>query len=122
MSNKRTRRLSEAYLKEISNILHYKIRDPQLAGVYVTHVVFTPDLRLAKIYFNVSGGRLREAEVIRGFERSKGFLKRELASRVRTKYAPDIRFYYDESEEVRERIEKLFEEIHEQKNEQSKKY
>jgi len=119
MSNKRSDRLSEAYLKELSEILRGQVRDPSLSGVYVTHVVFTPDLRLAKVYFNVSGGRVREDEVIQGFERSKGFIKRELSRRVNIKYTPDIKFYYDDSQEVKKRIEQLFEEIEKQKNAQS---
>lgn len=119
MLNKRSERLSEAYLKELSDILHRQVRDPLLTGVTVTKVVFTPDLRLAKVYFNVSGKRVREREVIEGFERSKGFLKRELANRVQMKYSPDIKFYYDDSFEVKKQIDQLFQEIEREKNAQS---
>lgn len=126
MVNKRSARLSEAYLKEVANIVHSEIRDPRLSGVYVTQVVFTPDLRLAKVYFNVSGGRLREEEVIQGFERSKGFLKRELNRRINIKYAPDLKFYYDESSEVKAEIDRLFDQIESEPDEsepdESKEY
>lgn len=116
MSNKRIERLSEAYLKELSEILHHQVRDPCLSGVYITQVVFSPDLRLAKIYFNVSGGRVREQEVIKGFERSKGYLRRELANRVTIKYSPDIKFYFDDSFEVKNKIDQLFKEIERHKD------
>jgi len=116
--SKRIDRMCDAYQKELSEILHFRVRDPRLEGVYITNVVFTPDLRLAKIYFEILGGRTREHEVIQGFEKSKGYLKRELSSRVKIKYAPDLKFYYDESKEVKEKIDELFHQIDEE-NEKS---
>ncbi len=110
-SGKRTARLSEAYMKELSQMVLYNIRDPRLTGVYITHVLFTPDLRLAKVYFHVDGGRVREKEVIEGFESSKGYIKRELNTRVNIKYAPDIKFYYDDTDEMQEQIDQLFGQI-----------
>ncbi|MCP5464190.1 MAG: 30S ribosome-binding factor RbfA [Deltaproteobacteria bacterium] len=110
-SSKRLDRISEAYQKGISQILHDQIRDPRLEGVFVTNVVITPDLRLAKVYFDMRGGALRADEAIRGFEKSKGFLKRELANVVRIKYMPDLKFYYDESLDVQRKIDELFEKI-----------
>lgn len=110
-NGKRLARLSEAYMKELSQLILYSIRDQRLKGVYITHVVFTPDLRLAKAYFHVDGGRVREQEVIDGFESSKGFIKRELNTRVNMKYAPDIKFYYDETDDVQQQIDRLFDQI-----------
>lgn len=119
MANKRTDRVAEAYQHGLSELLCYKIRDPRLAGVSVTNVVFTPDLSLAKIYFRVPEGKARESQVIEGFEKSKGFLKRELAQKINIRYVPDLKFYYDEHVEMRSRIDELFQEI---KNEKSEKH
>lgn len=112
-------RLCEAYMKELSQIILYNMRDPRLSGVYLTQVGFTPDLRLAKIYFNAAGGRVREAEILEGFESSKGFLRRELSDRVEMKFSPDLKFFYDESAEEKERIDRLFFELEKQKHENS---
>jgi ribosome-binding factor A len=118
--NKRLNRVSEAYQHELAQMLHLEVRDPRLAGVWITRVKFTPDLRLAKVYFNVDGGRVREEEVLYGFERSKGFLRHELAQRVQLKFAPELKFYYDESAEVGERLDELFRQIDEQKQPETK--
>jgi len=120
MESKRLQRVSEAYQHELSQILHLDVRNPSLAGVYITNVVFTPDLRLAKIYFNISGGRVREEEVLEGFARSKSYFRRELAQRVQLKYAPDLKFYFDESLEIKERMDELFKEIEDKRGGQSK--
>lgn len=111
MNNRRIHRLAEAYQKELTDILHFRVRDPRLSGVFVTNVVFTPDLGLAKVYFDASDGRVREKEIIDGFESSKGYLKRELSSRVNIKYIPDLKFYYDEHAEMKQKIDQLFEKI-----------
>ncbi len=111
MSTKRIERLAEAYKQGLSELLLLELRDPRLAGVYLTRVVFTPDLRLAKVYFNVNGGRVRAPDVVDGFQHSKGFLKREMSERVQMKFAPDIKFYYDESGEMQDQIDSLFRQI-----------
>lgn len=116
MAVNRCDRVSEAYMNELLQILRNEVRDPRLEGAFVTNVVFTPDLRLAKVYFNLSGGRVREKEALKGFDRCKGFLRKTLSDRVRLKFAPDLKFYYDESFEVQEKIDELFEKI-EQDNE-----
>ena len=113
-------RVAEAYQKEITEVLHRDVRDPRLNGVSVTQVIFTPDLRLAKVYFTVSGGRVREKEVLDGFEHSKGFLRRELSQRVRIKFSPDLKFYFDDSVEVNNRMDELFRAIEDQRHETSK--
>lgn len=120
MDTKRMLRVAEAYQKEITQVLHRDVRDPRLNGVTVTHVIFTPDLRLAKIYFDVAGGRVREKEVLSGFEHSKGFLRRELSQRVRIKFTPDLKFYFDDSVEVNNRMDELFRTIEDQRHETSK--
>lgn len=119
MESKRLKRVAEAYQQNLMEILQFEVREPRLSGVWITHVIFTPDLRLAKIYFNTHEGKLREDEVIKGFERSKSFLKRELAQRVQLKYAPDLRFYYDESEDVQHRLDEIFKKIEDERHAKS---
>lgn len=111
VKTKRLERFAEAYQRELSDILRFHVRDPRLSGITITHVVFTPDLRLAKVYFDIAGGKARVREVIQGLIKSKGFLKRTLAERVEVKFAPDLKFYHDESSEVKEEIDDLFERI-----------
>ena len=116
MTEHRLERAASSYEKELVQILLFETRDPRLADVSVTRVVFTPDMRTAKVYFRPSGGRVREKEVLDGFEHSKGYLKGELARRVRSKFVPDLKFYYDESVEERDRLDELFHQLEEQKN------
>jgi ribosome-binding factor A len=66
----------------------------------------TPDLRLATIYVMPLGGRDAKP-VIEALERNKKFLRGEIARRINLKFAPDIRFRFDERFDEAERIEKI---------------
>ena len=65
------------------------------------------DLRIAKVYFSTAGDEASRKAVQEGFEKARGFLKRELAQRLELRYMPDLNFYYDESIDYGARIEQL---------------
>lgn len=84
------------------------IHDPVIEGHMITvpEVRMTPDLRLATIYIMPLGGR-DEKEVLDALERTKRYVRGEIAHRVNLKFAPEIRFRLDERFAEAERIEKL---------------
>jgi ribosome-binding factor A len=84
------------------------IHDPVIEGHMITvpEVAMTPDLRLATIYVMPLGGRDAKP-VIEALERNKKFLRGEIARRINLKFAPDIRFRFDERFDEAERIEKI---------------
>src|ERR1043166_8959922 len=83
------------------------IHDPVIEGHMITvpEVAMTADLRLATIYVMPLGGRDAKP-VIEALERNKKFLRGEIARRINLKFAPDIRFRFDERFDEAERIEK----------------
>ena len=84
------------------------IHDPVIEGHMITvpEVAVTADLRLATIYVMPLGGRDAKP-VIEALERNKKFLRGEIARRINLKFAPDIRFRFDERFDEAERIEKI---------------
>ncbi len=117
MSQYREQRLSEAYLHELASMLVTELVDPALKGVYVTRVKFSRDLSLADIYFATVDGRAQEQAAKQAFLDSKGLIRRELAHRVNMKYTPDLRFFYDDTEELQQKIDNLIRKIdHEPEN------
>jgi ribosome-binding factor A len=84
------------------------IHDPVIEAHMITvpEVAMTPDLRLATIYVMPLGGRDAKP-VIEALERNKKFLRGEIARRINLKFAPDIRFRFDERFDEAERIEKI---------------
>ncbi len=84
------------------------IHDPVIEEHMITvpEVRMTPDLRLATIYIMPLGGR-DEKDVLDALERTKRYVRGEIAHRVNLKFAPEIRFRLDERFAEAERIEKL---------------
>jgi ribosome-binding factor A len=84
------------------------VHDPVIADhvITVTEVRMSPDLKLATAYvMPLSGADAKE--VVKALERNKKYLRGFVARRVNMKFAPDIRFRYDESFGEAERIERL---------------
>lgn len=109
----RLQQVSEMYHHEISQMLIHDLQDPNLRGVSITQVLFTPDLKLAKIYFYREGGETEAQNILKGFVRSKGYLRRELSHRVQLKFVPELKFYYDNTFDEKLRIDNLFKQIKE---------
>jgi ribosome-binding factor A len=84
------------------------IHDPTIESHMITvpEVAMTADLRLATVYVMPLGGRDAKP-VLEALERNKKFLRGEIARRVNLKFAPDIRFRFDERFDEAERIEKI---------------
>src|SRR5689334_8908763 len=85
-----------------------EIHDPTIESHMITipEVAMTADLRLATIYVMPLGGRDAKP-VLAALERNKKFLRGEIAHRINLKFAPDIRFRFDERFDEAERIDKL---------------
>jgi len=107
MSKIKQERTSGQIRKILSQLILRDVSDPRLHGVTVTDVEIDPELLFAKVYVNALGEEDRQPEVMIGLEHAKGFLRREVAKRVRLRKAPELIFKWDESLERGERIDAL---------------
>jgi ribosome-binding factor A len=101
--------------EEISSILLFKLNDPALGFVTVTNVKVTPDLKLAKVYLSVYE-KERRGEVLEKIGELNGFIRSELASRIRIKFTPELKFFIDDTLDYVEKIEDLLKKIHKNDN------
>ena len=74
--------------------------------VSVTEVRMSPDLRHATVFVKPLLGQDEDA-VLKALRQNTAFLQREVAHRVRTKYAAKLKFVPDESFDEGTHIEKL---------------
>jgi ribosome-binding factor A len=74
--------------------------------VSITEVRMSPDLRHATVFVKPLLGQNEEA-VLKALRTNTAFLQREVAGRVRTKYAAKLKFLADESFDESSHIEKL---------------
>ena len=107
VSQMRAKRIADRIKEELSEILIYDVSDPRLAGVSVTDVTVDRELAFASIYVSALEGSDRSDQVIEGFISARGYLRRELASRIELRTFPDLRFNWDPTFENAERIDRL---------------
>ena len=111
----RADRVSGQIQKELSDLLIKQIRDPRLDMATITGVKMSPDLKLARIYFTISGTfpdkEKTIANAVKGFDSALGFIKRTLAKQLGLRYMPDLRFFYDTSFDYGSRIDAVLNDL-----------
>ena len=103
----RSERVSGQIQKILSEILLKKVKDPRLENTSITDVRMSRDLRIARIYFIVSGNKKNIEEASQGFKSALGYVKRTLALKLGLRYMPDLKFFYDESFDYGSHIDKV---------------
>ncbi len=95
--------------EEISQIVREELSDPELQEmITISKVEVTPDLRLARVFYQVHGGEEKEAAAARGFKRASSYIRKLLAGRMHTRFVPEIEFVIDKRSAEEERLEELF--------------
>ena len=103
----RADRVADGIKRIIVETLLTELSDPRLASVNIT----TKDLKIARIYFYLADGPADLRDRTKGgLESARGFFKKRIARELALKYTPDMQFFYDESIDLCEKIDSLFEE------------
>jgi ribosome-binding factor A len=108
-------KLEHLIKEEVSMIFLYKVQDPAFGLLTVTNVRLSPDLKIAKIYISVFEKEKREV-VLEKIRDKSGFIRTELAHRIRIKFVPELKFFIDDTLDYVEKIEGLIKKIHENDN------
>jgi ribosome-binding factor A len=103
--------------REICALLERDVNDPRLSKfVSVTEVTLSPDLMHAKVYVSTLGSETNKEDLLAGFNKASGFLRKELAAHLRLKQMPELSFHYDDSIERGARLLELMSELSAQKD------
>ena len=111
---KRSQRVAGRLREELAWMIERDVRDPRVRGVIVSRVEMPDDLRLARVFVRFlegGGDEERRKEALTGLARAAGMLRRTAASRMGLRYAPELKFAYDEAQDDRDRIEELLHEV-----------
>ncbi|MCL4489484.1 MAG: 30S ribosome-binding factor RbfA [Chloroflexi bacterium] len=101
-TGRRAERLGERIHQEISLLLGREVSDPRLAGVNVTRVQVSSDLRLAKVYVTPRESDEENSEMMDALTRASGYFRHHLAQSLDLHFAPEVRFYLDRGIEMGE--------------------
>ncbi|WP_077177402.1 30S ribosome-binding factor RbfA [Carboxydothermus islandicus] len=102
-------RTAQAIKEAVAAIISREVKDPRLGFVSVTKVDLARDLSQAKIYISVYGSEEDKKNSFIALNSAKGFIKGELASRVKLRIMPELYFVEDPSIEYGARIMEILE-------------
>jgi len=110
----RVRRVAEAVREELASLLTSEVKDPGAKSAVLTRVEMAKDLRSARVYVRLLEGgddESRRRILTDALERASGMLRRELTQRLGLRFAPTLRFHYDQGQDNTNRVEQLLAEI-----------
>jgi len=103
----RSRRIAEQVQRELSDIIRLELKDPRVGMITLTDVEVTPDNAHARVYFTLLGEASRIDEATAGLQHAAGYLRSQLAHRLKLRVVPQLHFEYDASVERGIRVSQL---------------
>lgn len=95
----------------ISTVLRNEIRDSQVGAVTVTSVDITNDYSYATVFVSMPSNQERIDNALAGLERSKGYIKNQVAKQMKLRKMPELMFKYDSSIDQGNRIDQLLSQL-----------
>jgi ribosome-binding factor A len=106
---------TEKVAGEIQKALARPLRDvaSEISAGFITatHVRMSPDLRIAKVYVSVFGGKASPEQTMTFLETRTKDIRRNVAGQVQLRFAPELRFYLDDTLDVINRVDELMKKI-----------
>ncbi|MEO6065225.1 MAG: 30S ribosome-binding factor RbfA [Lysobacterales bacterium] len=103
---KRTDRVASLLRKDIGQLVHELVREEGLPSMSVSDVEITRDLAHANIFVTTLDPAQAEAG-LKALKQGAKELRRELSQRVKLRAVPELHFFYDDSVDRGDRIERL---------------
>ncbi len=110
MTRGRPRKVADQIQRELAELIRRDLQDPRLALVTLTAVDAAPDLSHAVVYFTCLDRAQAEAAG-HALVKAAGFLRSQLARRIKLYTIPELRFKYDESVERGARLSQLIDSV-----------
>ena len=110
MSRGRPQKVADLIQRELSELIRLELRDPRVGMVTLTSVDVSPDLSHAKVFFTILE-KDKQVETTCGLQRAAGFLRSQLANRMKMYTTPELRFVYDESVERGDHLSRLIDSV-----------
>ena len=110
---RRQERLAGEIRDEVAQMLVRELKDPRIGFTTVTRVELSPDLQPARLLIAVLGDSEARRKTLEGLTSAGGYLRHEIAHRLRLRRVPEIVFVLDRGAEASEKIEELLRKLRE---------
>jgi ribosome-binding factor A len=109
----RPRRVGELVREEIAQLIVKGLKDPRIGFVSVMSVRMSPDLKYANVYVSLYGSESEKKSSLVGLQRSATWLRGVVARNLKLRFAPEIRFFPDDTLDRVFHLENVIRELHE---------
>ncbi len=106
----RSLRVADQIQRELAEIIRTELKDPRVAMITLTGVEVTADYSHAKVFYTLMGGAAQRAETEAGLKQAGGFLRSQIARRIKLHSIPQLHFVYDASVERGFELSRLIDE------------
>lgn len=103
----RSRRIAEQIQRELSEIIRLELKDPRVGMITLTDVEVSQDHAHARVFFTLLGDAAKIKDTGEALQHAAGFLRSELAHRIKLRTVPQLQFKYDVSVERGMRLSRL---------------
>ena len=108
----RQQKVNSQIQRIVATVLQRDVADPRVDGLLtVTKVEVTKDLREAKVFISILGGKRTPATILNGIKSAGRHIQGEVAEQLALRYAPRLTFVLDESLKKQAEILKKIDEV-----------
>lgn len=107
----RAQKISSLIKRVLSSEISRLANENSAGFASISTVKMSKDLSVANIYFNLLNSKLSSDDFTAILNDNKGKLRSIVASEIRMRMAPELRFFYDDTLEQMEATENLLDEV-----------
>jgi ribosome-binding factor A len=107
----RAERLADRIRAEVAAMIAGDLKDPRIGFATVTGVDISGDLHHARVHVSVLGSAEAQHKSLEGLTSAAGYIRYELAHRLRLRRVPELTFVLDQAAEENERLEALLQKL-----------
>ncbi len=112
----RLEKVSEEIKHRMNSAMSKDLMELHAGLVTVSRVIMSPDLKIAKIYVSFLGNKEPVEKLVEKINNRKRHIRFLLGKQIKLKYVPDLIFFYDDTMEYADKINKLLNEVKKNEN------
>lgn len=107
----RSERVGDQIRAELADLLLREVKDPRVRLASISSVEVSGDLSHAKVLVSVLGADENRAQAVEALEHARGFLRSQLARRLKLRIVPELHFKLDRGAEYSRQISDLLDSL-----------
>lgn len=107
----RTEKVAEEIKHKLNTAMSKDLMELHLGLVTISKVRMTADLKMAKVYLTFLGNSYPAEKCLDKINLRKTHIRYLLGKNLKLKYTPELNFYYDDTLEYADKIQKLLNDV-----------